>query len=79
MLPSVTPKQLSYSSYCGSLHLHRPGIESGSAPWQGTIRPLDHRCLAAFLYFSGVLEPRPLPRRRGHLPRIESSPNYSLL
>ena len=25
--------------------LHRPGIEPGSVPWQGTILPLDHRCL----------------------------------
>ena len=24
--------------------LHRPGIEPGSVPWQGTILPLDHRC-----------------------------------
>ena len=24
--------------------LHRPEIESGSVPWQGTILPLDHRC-----------------------------------
>ena len=25
--------------------LHRPGIEPGSVPWQGTILPLDHRCI----------------------------------
>ena len=24
--------------------VHRPGIEPGSVPWQGTILPLDHRC-----------------------------------
>jgi hypothetical protein len=24
--------------------MHRPGIEPGSVPWQGTILPLDHRC-----------------------------------
>ena len=27
--------------------LHRPEIESGSVPWQGTILPLDHRCLCS--------------------------------
>ena len=26
--------------------LHRPGIEPGSVPWQGTIPPLDHRCVS---------------------------------
>ena len=25
--------------------MHRPGIEPGSLPWQGSILPLDHRCL----------------------------------
>ena len=25
-------------------HLHQPGIEPGSVPWQGTILPLDHWC-----------------------------------
>jgi hypothetical protein len=25
--------------------VHRPGIEPGSVPWQGTILPLDHRCM----------------------------------
>ena len=29
--------------------LHRPGIEPGSVPWQGTILPLDHRCF--FVYW----------------------------
>ena len=27
-----------------SERMHRPGIEPGSVPWQGTILPLDHRC-----------------------------------
>ena len=25
--------------------MHRPGIEPGSVPWQGTILPLNHRCI----------------------------------
>ena len=30
--------------------LHRPGIEPGSVPWQGTILPLDHRCFGLFAH-----------------------------
>ena len=26
-------------------HLHSPGIEPGSGPWQGPILPLDQECL----------------------------------
>lgn len=41
-LTATRSNQLSYSS-CRR-PLHRPGIEPGSVPWQGTILPLDHRC-----------------------------------
>ncbi len=30
--------------------LHRPGIEPGSVPWQGTILPLDHRCFGEHIF-----------------------------
>ena len=32
--------------------MRRPGIEPGSAPWQGAILPLDHRrlCEAAYAF-----------------------------
>ena len=36
--------------------LHRPGIEPGSVPWQGTILPLDHRCFCCLLVTQYVSE-----------------------
>ena len=28
---------------------HRPGFEPGSPPWQGSVLPLDYRCLIQFI------------------------------
>ena len=33
------------SEWIKKTHMHQPGIEPGSVPWQGTILPLDHWCL----------------------------------
>jgi hypothetical protein len=40
------------------LDIHRPGIEPGSLPWQGSILPLDQRCATAVMPAQFDVPPR---------------------
>ena len=35
--------------------MQRPGIEPGSLPWQGSILPLDHRCLTQHAKHTSIM------------------------